>query len=64
MGLVELLNSDGDGANRLLDVQWKTDHLETLGAVELPREEYLHRLSNIIYTGSLSAFRANIRNRP
>lgn len=29
----------GDGT--LLDVQWATDHLETLGAQEIPRTEYL-----------------------
>ena len=28
----------------LLDVQWRTDHLATLGAVEIPRVEYLARL--------------------
>ena len=30
---------------RLLDVQWQTPHLATLGAVEIPRREYLRRLS-------------------
>lgn len=39
--LVDELN--GGGAS-LLDVQWLTPHLETLGAVEIPRAEYLHRL--------------------
>ena len=29
---------------RLLDVQWRTDHLATLGVVEIPRTEYLARL--------------------
>jgi leucyl/phenylalanyl-tRNA--protein transferase len=43
VALVDLLRADGDG-RRLLDVQWATDHLRTLGAVELPREEYLRRL--------------------
>ncbi len=28
----------------LLDVQWLTPHLASLGAVELPRADYLHRL--------------------
>ena len=29
----------------LFDVQWTTPHLETLGAVTIPREEYLARLA-------------------
>ena len=29
----------------LLDVQWLTEHLGSLGAYEVPREEYLRRLS-------------------
>jgi len=41
LALVELLRAAG-GA-RLLDVQWATPHLLSLGAVEIPREEY-HRL--------------------
>ena len=41
MGLVELLS---DGQQRLLDVQWRTDHLATLGVVEIPRSTYLERL--------------------
>ena len=40
LGLVELLRAAG-GA-RLLDVQWATPHLVSLGAVEVPRAEY-HR---------------------
>lgn len=39
--LVELLSAH-DGA--LLDVQWSTDHLASLGVVEIPRIEYLMRL--------------------
>ena len=44
VALVELLRDDGD-ARRLLDVQWVTDHLRTLGAVEVPGAEYLERLA-------------------
>jgi leucyl/phenylalanyl-tRNA--protein transferase len=40
--LVELLAQDGE--KRLLDVQWVTDHLASLGAVEVPRETYLEML--------------------
>jgi len=40
---VDLLTSDGV-PDRLFDVQWCTPHLATLGVVEIPRAEYLHRL--------------------
>jgi leucyl/phenylalanyl-tRNA--protein transferase len=40
--LVEELTSDG--VARLLDVQWLTPHLASLGAVEISRSEYLRRL--------------------
>jgi leucyl/phenylalanyl-tRNA--protein transferase len=42
VSLVDLLTADGHA--RLLDVQWRTDHLETLGVVEISRREYLSRL--------------------
>ena len=43
IGLVELLTAAGaDG--RLVDVQWVTPHLASLGVVELPRTAYLARL--------------------
>ena len=41
--LVELLRGSEGAESRLLDVQWKTDHLETLGVVEISRRRY-HRL--------------------
>ena len=41
VALVEWLNSTGA---ELLDVQWVTDHLASLGAVAIPRPEYLRRL--------------------
>ena len=44
VALVELLSAAGDAPRRLLDVQWRTDHLATLGVVEIPRVEYLQRL--------------------
>ena len=40
--LVERLRACG--GDRVLDVQWRTDHLATLGVVEIPRPEYLARL--------------------
>ena len=43
IALVELLG-DAHAAGRLLDVQWRTDHLASLGVVELARADYLARL--------------------
>lgn len=48
VGLVELLRAAGDADLRLLDVQWLTPHLETLGAVEIAREEYRVALSRAL----------------
>jgi len=44
LGLVDLLD-DEHAEQRLLDVQWLTPHLNTLGAVEIPRAAYLRRLA-------------------
>lgn len=44
LGLVDLLD-DEHAEERLLDVQWLTPHLNTLGAVEIPRAAYLRRLA-------------------
>ena len=48
VGLVELLQAAGDADRRLLDVQWLTPHLETLGAVEVSRSEYRVALSRAL----------------
>jgi leucyl/phenylalanyl-tRNA--protein transferase len=42
LGLVRLLDDGRPG--RLLDVQWRTEHLASLGVVEIERAEYLGRL--------------------
>jgi leucyl/phenylalanyl-tRNA---protein transferase len=44
VALVELLRRAGV-EDRLLDVQWQTRHLASLGAVERPRPEYLRLLA-------------------
>jgi leucyl/phenylalanyl-tRNA--protein transferase len=43
VGLVDLRAADGH-ADRLLDVQWATPHLASLGAIEVPRVRYLRLL--------------------
>jgi leucyl/phenylalanyl-tRNA--protein transferase len=45
MHLVELMTLDG---MELLDTQWRTEHLETLGCIAIPREEYLQLLASAI----------------
>ncbi|HYI20484.1 MAG TPA: leucyl/phenylalanyl-tRNA--protein transferase [Solirubrobacteraceae bacterium] len=44
--LVERLRAAG--GPRLLDVQWTTPHLRSLGAVDVPRAEYLARLGAVV----------------
>ncbi len=46
VGLVELLRADG--RDRLLDVQWATEHLVSLGAVEVARPAYLTLLAEAV----------------
>ena len=46
--LVDVLRSATNPSGRLLDVQWRTDHLETLGVIEIPRAEYLARLTSAL----------------
>ena len=43
VGLVEMLRDDADD-RRLLDVQWLTPHLASLGVVAVPRRRYLREL--------------------
>jgi leucyl/phenylalanyl-tRNA--protein transferase len=44
VALVDVLTA-APGPGRLLDVQWMTDHLETLGVVEVDRLDYLDLLA-------------------
>jgi leucyl/phenylalanyl-tRNA--protein transferase len=45
MGLVDEMRATG---MTLLDVQWQTDHLRSLGAVEVPRARYLDLLAEAV----------------
>jgi leucyl/phenylalanyl-tRNA--protein transferase len=47
MGLAELLD---DGRERLVDTQWQTEHLASLGVSEVSRAEYLRQLSVVLAT--------------
>jgi leucyl/phenylalanyl-tRNA--protein transferase len=61
VGLVERLQDSGPGGTgpegRLLDVQWRTDHLATLGAVDVSRPSYLSRLATALRLPLPVAFR-------
>jgi len=45
VGLVSLLR---DGENRLIDTQWQTPHLATLGVTEIDRADYLAKLPSLL----------------
>lgn len=45
MNLVDMLNADGVV---LLDTQWCTEHLATLGCIEVPRADYLGLLESAL----------------
>jgi len=47
MTLVDVMRRCGMA---LLDVQWRTDHLQSLGAVDVPRAEYLKLLAGALQT--------------
>ncbi|MGA4506874.1 leucyl/phenylalanyl-tRNA--protein transferase [Propionibacteriaceae bacterium G1746] len=55
VALVRLVDELGRGLSwterrrdRLLDVQWLTPHLASLGAIEVPRREYLRQLNRVL----------------
>jgi leucyl/phenylalanyl-tRNA--protein transferase len=57
VALVELLRDDDrEGEGRLIDVQWITPHMASLGAVEVPRQEYLARLAKALALPLPAAF--------
>lgn len=48
VGLVSALREAGSIDQRILDVQWRTDHLASLGVVEMGRNDYLDRLEKAL----------------
>jgi leucyl/phenylalanyl-tRNA--protein transferase len=48
VALVDLLARAGEAPVRLLDVQWQTPHLASLGTVAIPRTLYLSRLAEAL----------------
>jgi leucyl/phenylalanyl-tRNA--protein transferase len=59
LGLVERLR-DEHAAERLLDVQWVTPHLATLGAVEIARPTYLELLDRALDVPPPSAWKGGL----
>jgi leucyl/phenylalanyl-tRNA--protein transferase len=53
VGLVDLLRA---GGGALLDVQWTTPHLASLGAVDVARERYLELLADAVSRPPMSTF--------
>jgi leucyl/phenylalanyl-tRNA---protein transferase len=47
LALVDLMR---ESKMRLLDIQWLTEHLERMGAIEIPRRQYLERLGEALGT--------------
>jgi leucyl/phenylalanyl-tRNA--protein transferase len=48
VALLHLVDQLRAGGASLLDVQWTTPHLVSLGAVDIPRSEYLRRLADAL----------------
>lgn len=53
VALVDLLD---DGERRLIDVQWRTDHLASLGVTERSRRDYIADLPRLLVTPPSAAF--------
>jgi leucyl/phenylalanyl-tRNA--protein transferase len=61
VALVERMRDDGaGGAGRLLDVQWVTPHLESVGAIEVPRTRYLLLLHDALELAMPPAFARDV----
>lgn len=48
VALVALVEELRDGHDRLIDTQWRTDHLASLGVIEISRSRYLERLAEVL----------------
>jgi leucyl/phenylalanyl-tRNA---protein transferase len=60
VGLVRLLD---DGQDRLIDTQWQTPHLASLGVSEVSREEYLRLLGEVLPIPDLAPERFRLEAR-
>jgi leucyl/phenylalanyl-tRNA---protein transferase len=55
VGLADLVFADGD-PRRIIDVQWATPHLVSLGITQIPRADYLARLERSLQLPVPAAF--------
>jgi len=53
VALVDLMRA---GGGRLLDVQWTTPHLASLGAVDVPRARYLELVADAVSAPTITTF--------
>ncbi len=58
VALVALADGLLDGHPRLIDVQWATPHLRSLGVQAVPRHQYLHRLPDLLKSPLPDMFRS------
>lgn len=56
VALVTLVERWREQGGRLLDVQWATPHLRSLGAVEVPRSDYLAWAADAVAAAPIDAF--------
>ena len=61
---VALVEGLRDGHDRLIDVQWPTAHLRSLGVSVLPRDEYLRRLPGLLESPLPAMFRGRQAQPP
>jgi leucyl/phenylalanyl-tRNA--protein transferase len=56
VALVALVEALDDGVSRLVDVQWRTDHLASLGVSECRRRDYLAGLPPLLTAPAAAVF--------
>ena len=64
VALVALVDGLRDGCRRLIDVQWPTPHLYSLGVGVIPRNEYLRRLPRLLASPPPAVFGAGQAQPP
>lgn len=62
--LVTLVDGLCDGERRLIDVQWPTAHLASLGVVQWPRARYLAALPDLLASAPSALFSEGDRTLP
>ena len=64
VALVALADGLRDGHPRLIDVQWATPHLRSLGVQAVPRHQYLHRLPELLASPEPVMFKPSSQAQP